>query len=162
MRKQLGVWRRIAAVTVFVLALWTGGSEAQRPLSADGRRDLEFGTVIRGVPTTIGRFDIWQAGMWVIVGERGAEVRIDLTLPTAMLNASGAALPLQFGANDGGYASLPLFFVAQSFDPRLPLITTIQRRRLYIFLGGTALPDPMQAAGTYAATISLTVSYTGN
>jgi len=99
--------------------------------------------------------------MWVLVGERGVEVQIDLTLPSAMISG-GAQLPLQFGANDGGYSSVPIVLVSQVFDPRLPLTTVITRRRLYVFLGGTALPGAQQAPGVYSATITLTAAYTGN
>ncbi len=127
-----------------------------------GRQDLTFGTVLRGVPTAVGPF-ARSAGRWEIRGGSLTEVRIDLVLPVALLSASGAELPLSFGSADGASSTHPQGRDARAFDPQLPLITRFdQRGKLYIFLGGTVLPGAAQPAGEYAATISLTVSYTGN
>jgi hypothetical protein len=80
-----------------------------------------------------------------------------------MTNGSGVELPLAFGSNDGAFGAHPQGAGAQVFDPGLPLVFTFDRRgKFYVFLGGRALPTAVQAAGSYAATISLTVSYTGN
>jgi len=118
--------------------------------------------VIRGVPTVVSPL-VRSAGRWEIRGASYTEARVDLVLPTALISGSGAELPLSFGSADGAFGLHPQGRDAQAFDPQLPLITTFdQRGKLYVFLGGTALPGSMQPAGEYAATISLTVSYTGN
>jgi hypothetical protein len=131
-------------------------------LSVRGRRDLTFGTVLRGIPTVVDPL-VRSAGRWEIRGESNAEVRIDLILPVALTSVSGADLPLSFGSADGAFDVHPVGKSARVFDPQLPLITAFDKRgRLYVFLGGTALPGAMQPAGEYAATMSLTVSFTGN
>jgi hypothetical protein len=103
------------------------------------------------------------AGRFEIRGASDTEVQIDLTLPLAMTDGGTAELPLSFGSNDGAYGLHPQGAGAQAFDPQLPLTATFDKRgKLYVFLGGTALPTGAQPAGSYAAAISLTVSYTGN
>jgi hypothetical protein len=158
----------VAALLVFALASTLAGVDAQDAapgrggLSVRGRRDLTFGTVIRGVPTVVGPL-VRSAGRWEVRGGSRTEARIDLILPHALSNASGDELPLTFGSADGAYGFHPQGRGAAIFDPELPLTVVFdQRGKLYIFLGGTALPGAMQPAGEYAATISLTVSYTGN
>ena len=162
LRKQRGEPWRVFALVVFALVLLDASLDAQVALSVRGRRDLVFGTVIRGIPTVIAPLER-SAGRWEIRGERSAEVRVDLTLPPAMTNGTGSELPLAFGSNDGAFALHPQGAGAQAFDPQLPLIVSFDSRgKMYLFLGGTALPTAEQSAGPYAATISLTVSYTGN
>ena len=162
LRKQRGEHWRVFALVVFALVLLDASLNAQAALSVRGRRDLIFGTVIRGIPTIVAPLER-SAGRWEIRGESNAEVRVDLTLPLAMTNGTGSELPLAFGSNDGAFGLHPQGASSQAFDPQLPLITTFNRRgKIYVFLGGTALPTAVQLAGPYAATISLTVSYTGN
>ncbi len=132
------------------------------PLSVQVRQDLTFGTVIRGVATTVSRFDAANAAQWRVRGVGDTEVRIDITLPNALI-AAAASLPLQFAGGDGGYSDSNSFTGSLAFDPHLPLIATLPKNgQLYVFLGGTAIPGPQQPIGTYTATITLSVAYTGN
>lgn len=134
-----------------------------RQLSVIGQQALSFGTVIPGVPVTISRFDPANAGQFEIRGERGAEVRIDLTLPAHLTAGPSATLPLEFTSVDGGIAIDRTVGGTQSFDPRLPVTVVLPGNgKAYVYLGGTARPASDQAIGPYAATITLTVSYTGN
>lgn len=134
-----------------------------RPLSAIGQQDLSFGTLIPGVPVTISRFDPASAGQFEIRGERGLEVRIDLTLPASLTAGASATMPLEFTSVDGGLATDRTVGGTQSFDPRLPVTVVLPGNgKAYVYLGGTVRPAPDQAIGPYAATITLTVSYTGN
>ena len=134
-----------------------------RQLSAIGQRDLSFGTLIPGVPVTISRFDPASAGQFEIRGERGSEVRIDLTMPANLTAGASATIPLEFSSVDGGLATDRTVGGTQSFDPRLPVTVVLPGNgKAYVYLGGTVRPAPDQAIGPYAATITLTVSYTGN
>lgn len=133
-----------------------------RPLMTFGRQDLTFGALLPGVPTTVSRFDGLNAGQFELRGQRSAEVQVSLNLPGAMLSG-GAGIPLDFGPADGGFSPDPDVTTSQTFDPRVPLVTTMATNgKLYLWLGGTALPGAQQAAGTYAAAITVTVAYTGN
>lgn len=161
---RVGCVRRSTMLAVMALAMSAGAAVAQgRPLSAFGRQDLTFGMLFAGAPVTVSRLDPAASGQFEVRGQRLTEVRIDLTLPLALLSGSGAQLPLQFGAGDGGFSTDAAIASSRAFDPRVPLVTQLANTgRLYIFLGGTALPGSQQAAGIYAATITLTVAYTGN
>jgi len=134
-----------------------------RQLSATGQQNLSFGTLIPGVPVTISRFDPASAGQFEIRGQRGLEVRIDLTLPSSLTAGASATMPLEFTSVDGGLATDRTVGGTQSFDPRLPVTVVLPGNgKAYVYLGGTVRPAPDQAIGPYAATITLTVSYTGN
>jgi hypothetical protein len=133
-----------------------------RPLSALSRQTLDFGTLFSGTPTRVSRFDALRAGQFELRGVKNSEVRVDLGLPSALNGPSGAKVPLQFAAGDGGYARDGAIATAAPFDPRTALVTTLSTNgRLYLFLGGTASPAARQAAGTYAGTVTVTIAYTG-
>jgi hypothetical protein len=134
-----------------------------RQLSAVGQQDLNFGTLIPGVPVTVSRFDPANAGQFEVRGARLSEVQIDLTLPAYLAAGVNALLPLEFSSVDGGIATDRTVGGTQSFDPRLPVTVILPGNgKAYVYLGGTVRPATNQAIGPYSATITLTVSYTGN
>ena len=152
---------RVAVALVAIVTL-VAQLHAQQPVAAVGTQDLTFGIVLPGLPTAVSRLDAANSGQYEIRGERRTEVRVDLTLPATLDSPTGATMPLQFGAGDGGFSARPAIRSSQVFDPRAPLVTNLSPSgRLYIWLGGTVLPAPTQEQGNYAATIILTVSYTG-
>ena len=154
-------------------ALWAFGAcvafvcvhaplEAQG-LTAQGWRDLRFGTVVAGLPTSVPRTDLGRAALYQIRGTANAEVLVQLTLPTVLTNAGGQTMPISFGPNDGGFGGLPVPFFMTAFDPTVPLIQRLAFfGRLFIALGGTVSPPITATAGQYTNTITLTVAYTGN
>jgi hypothetical protein len=136
---------------------------AQRALNPNGTRTLNFGNIFPGVRTTVLRTDAAAAGRFNLTGANRLEVRITFTLPAALTASGGRTMPLQFAAGDGGFALTNTIAAATAFDPRVALVTRLSNRgRLFIWMGGTALPTPTQRAGTYTATIILTAAYTGN
>ena len=79
-----------------------------------------------------------------------------------MSGPNGAQLQLSFGPGDAGAGETPTITAAAGFDPRAPHVARFSDNgRLYLFLGGTALPGAGQTAGAYTATITVTVAYTG-
>lgn len=152
-----------AACATLVAAAAMGGPASAQSLGAEGRQDLSFGQIWAGTPASVSPLDVGQSGEFLIQGARGAEVAVQLALPSAMTSARGAQLPLEFGPTDGGYADRPVRWQTQSFDPHVPFTATLGNSgRLYVYLGGTAQPSAQQQAGQYSGTITLTVSYTGN
>jgi hypothetical protein len=140
---------------------WAQGSFRQ--LSASPSQALDFGTIIAGVASRVSRTDAVRAGQVEVRGDANLEVRIDVALPTALRGPNGAALPLQFGADDGGYSRSPSIRSTLAFDPRAPLTTRLgPSGKLYLFFGGAALPAARQPAGTYAETVTVSITYTGN
>jgi len=154
---------RVAMLIVGLSALGPRPSLAQgaanRTLEVTGRRDLDFGTMIAGVPTSVLPT---AGGFFLINGVRGAEIQIQLTLPGA-LDGPGGSAPLTFGPTDGAHGNSPATGSSTVFDPRLPFIATLANSgRYYVWLGGTVSPPSQLTGGTYTATVALTVTYTGN
>jgi hypothetical protein len=153
-------WILLAALFSLILPSVLG---AQQPISVQPRRDLSFGDVIAGFPTTVSRLDNANSGWYEIRGERQAEVVLTFALPSDLVGILGATLPIEFGANDGGVASVPAPGSQVGFDPRVPLTRELSASgRAFVWLGGTVRPATNQASGLYQAPVTLTVAYTGN
>jgi hypothetical protein len=96
--------------------------------------------------------------MFEIHGSRHEAVRVEFLLPESLNSDEGFELPISFGPGDGSSATDLGRFHGVEFDPRQPLIATLGANgKLYIRLGGTVLPSYGQAAGTYRATVFLSV-----
>ena len=130
------------------------------PLTAVAVSNLTFGTVLPGIPVRVGATDPAHAGQFEIQGPPTASVRVELTLPAALVSGGGATLPLSFGASDalavvGGHTVM--------FDPHTPLVAALGADgRLELYLGGEALPAVPQAGGSYHGTIALAVYALGS
>lgn len=151
---------RAAGVALLALACAGPGLAAQgRPLQVQARTDLVFGVIVAGVPTQVAPFP--GGGQFRIRGLRGAEVQLQFTLPGALAGPGGSA-PLLFGPADGAHGPAPSAPGLQPFDPRLPLTFVMPSAQVYyVWIGGTVSPPIQLPAGTYTATIVLTVAYTG-
>ena len=133
-------------------------ARAPRPLVVLARRDLRFGTVLPGIPSSVLTSDVQHAGLFEIQGQKNGVVRVELVLPPALTSQDDAELPLVFGPGDASGADDRGRFHGAPFDPREPLTMTMsQSGKLYIRLGGTVLPGRQQPGGAYQATIYLTV-----
>jgi hypothetical protein len=129
------------------------------PLLAIARNNLSFGTVLAGIPTVVEVHDARRAGLFEIRGPADASVRVEFVLPAVLTSFAGDQLPLQFGARDG-YAdhSMTRMPGGTYFDPDTPLIASLgPGGRLFVHLGGRALPAQVQVGGEYRAVIYLTV-----
>ena len=139
------------------------GQGGGRPLRAMGIQDLDFGTILPGVPTTVLRTDPLNSGQFEIRGQRLTEVLVDLVLPPDLVGPSGLSIPLVFGPGSAGYSSTGAIGAQLGFDPDVPQALTLPGNgRDTIFLGGIALPPAQLAAGTYSATITVTLTYLAN
>ena len=159
--------RRIARVAALLLALaggvGGGGAHAQAPAStveAVPVQGLSFGPLLPGVAETVSVADAARRAEIILSGRGTFDVL--LVLPDALVNADGARIPLRFGARDGALMRNPS-------APLLPF-NPLEMGRVRIgdgpgparlLLGGTALPAPDQAAGTYQATVVVIVNNPG-
>ena len=132
-----------------------------------GTRDLLFETVTPGVIKTVDKATVGRAGEWEITGIAGAEVTVDLTLPSQMVTAdSSSTMPISFSSTDvsyedgtGGGQTNPAGVLNPSIQGTLDIgVGAI----LMMWIGGTVSPSINQTSGDYAADIILTVAYTGN
>lgn len=153
---------RVVVLLAGLLVLGTGQLAAQgtgRALDVEGRRDLDFGTMIAGVPASVPPI---AGGFFRVRGQRQAELQLQFTLP-ASLDGPGGSAPLSFSTTDGAHGMTPATGSAQVFDPRLPLTIVLSNSgSYYVWVGGTVSPPGQLARGTYTATIALTATYTGN
>lgn len=158
--------RRLSRATL-VAALLLGGAvgvRAQgRPLRVIGLQPLDFGTLLGGVPTTVLRTDPLNAGRLEVRGERGRDVLVSFLLPAELVGPGASVVPLSFGPGSAGYSPTGAIDAQAAFDPSVPDSFALPGNgRATIYLGGSASPPPQPRAGTYFATITLTVSYLGN
>ena len=148
-----------------VAAQATGDIQAQAvvlaPLTVTPAANLDFGNVIPGVNSTLlpsdanaGRFDVAGAGV--------LQVTLDFTtLPNQLTTGGGATMPITYAAGSAAYAATPAG-TQTTFDPSATATTNLVAGALSVFLGGTVQPAFSQAAGSYAATVTLQVAYTGS
>jgi hypothetical protein len=135
--------------------------------------DLQFGNVLQGVQKTADKTVIAEAGVFQVTGAGGFEISMSLTLPPFLWNGAVGSedrLLIAFSSTDADLdttaAGTPAAHGAGAIvdqnphnlpDTNLGGTDNI----LQIYLGGTVYPAVDQRAGSYAADIVLTVSYTG-
>jgi hypothetical protein len=145
---------------VLVLALVLGTSRGlSAQLTVTGLRNLAFGPVIQGIPSSVAPNDPLDSGQFEFITPIGSQVRIQFTLPTRLNGPSGKRLTISFGTTDAialgqGPTSVPVTFnpnTAQTFN-------IVSSNRIWVFLGGTVTPTATQATGAYANTVTLTIT----
>lgn len=134
--------------------------EAQKPITVTAVQGLTFGNVFPGVPLHILRTDPVGSGQYNIRGNKLAGMQITFSLPTTMTGPAAATMPVSFNSTDGGYSNPQLIGSQVPFDPRSPYTASLDKNGdALIYLGGTASPAVNQRAGSYTATITMTVVY---
>ena len=142
-----------------VLAALAAATSASAQISVSPIRDLAFGSVIVGVPSTVAPSHPTRSGQFRITAPVGTKVQVRLTLPGQLAGPSGAQLPINFSSNDamalGGWpGSTPDVFNPQSTRNLQFTGGTIYN----VFIGGTVSPAANQRTGNYVATITLTLT----
>jgi hypothetical protein len=132
------------------------------PLSVLARRDLRFGSVFRGRSTTVAPRDQRAAMFEVAIGHE-ADLLFNFLLPAGLVSPTGDALPLTFGPADGMLVRQHTHSGGGTrFDPTRPFTATVSDgERLFLHLGGTAAPTPVQPLASYHGTITLVVAALG-
>lgn len=133
------------------------GFAALRPVAFEASRSERSTTVLPTDPA---------AGQWRLVGRASTQVRMKLTLPTALVNQQSAdapSVPILFSHTAGRLAEgVDNAAGAASFDPREGTVGrfgTGPTPTLYVWLGGTVATTAATAPGTYRGTVTLTVFY---
>lgn len=145
-------WLRTFLVGVALLA----APSALPAQSVTGIRNLTFGNVIPGVPTTVLQTDAVRSGQFRIAGVIVRNVVISFTLPTAMNGPLGATMPITFTNTSAGFTTV--FQGNTPFNPNTPYNETVVFNAT-ITLGGRVNPSPTQRAGNYSANIIMTVIF---
>jgi hypothetical protein len=144
------------------------GIDAQvigQAITVTSLRDLNFGTVLKGVPTTVLPSNA-ASGAWQVQGDKNAQVTIAFALPTVLTNIQalpGSTMPISFGAASGlwnrGTNSVA---GATAFDPGTGTTGRIgppPNPFIYLWIGGTVSPAATAKPGIYTGTIVLSVAY---
>jgi len=160
------MWRTSGALLMLLALPARAHGQAGQPPQVQGRRNLDFGVMVAGVPSVVAR-TAGGAAQFDLRGRDGQRALVTFTLPSEMLGPGGAAIPLAFGGADAGYAEEQGNQALQvAFDPRVPYTLTFRNRgtgnapaRSSVYLGGRAAPPLSGVPGTYTATITLTLAY---
>lgn len=128
-------------------------------------RDLDFGTVLKGVATTV-QPTAANAGAWQVTGSQNGIVIIAFTLPTVLTNmqaAPGSTMPITFAANAARWRRAntnPVGGIA--FNPNngtFALLGPAANPTLNIWIGGTVTPAAAAKPGIYRGTIVVSLNY---
>lgn len=142
-----------------LLAALVAAPSAAAQITVSPIRDLAFGPVIVGVPSTVGPSHPTRSGQFRITAPVNSKVQVRLTLPSQLAGPAGAQLPISFGSNDaiavGGWpGSTP-----DTWNPKSTRNLQFTGGTIYnVFIGGTVSPAANQRTGNYAATITITVT----
>lgn len=155
--------RAFVLVAVFLAVLLIAVvSVGQNPTKIN---DLVFGSMFPSIPKSIDKKTAGEAAEFHISGNPGDEVIVTFTLPT-YLYQSGYNFQLSFSNTDLALdtsatpsQSSPL---VDNLNPWQPQTYRLGSTGMTLWLGGSAIPKLIQQAGSYTATITLTVDTTGN
>jgi hypothetical protein len=128
-------------------------------------RDLSFGTVIKGVATTVLPIAL-TAGEWQVTGSSNAFVIISFTLPAQLTNIQalpGSTMPITFSGVSaiwrratnnpvGGTIFNPAAGAVGRFGPPA-------NPNMYIWLGGTVNPAAAAKPGIYQGNVVVSLIY---
>ena len=144
------------------------GLDAQvigQALTVTALRDLTFGTVLKGVATTVLPTDA-NAGAWQVQGDKNANVTIGFTLPTQLVNIQalpGSTMPITFGATSALWnRATNNVASAISFNPAAGTTGKLgppANPFIYVWIGGTVNPAATAKPGIYTGTIVVTIAY---
>jgi hypothetical protein len=128
-------------------------------------RDLAFGSVIKGVATTVLPVDP-GAGAFQVTGSPNAFATISFTLPAVLTNIQalpGSTMPVSFSATAARWnRAVNDAAAATAFNPASGAVGRFgppPNPNLYIWLGGTVNPTPTAKPGIYQGTVVVSLAY---
>lgn len=152
---------RVRTLCAVMLVLGAVPALGQAPFVA-GVRQLAFGVVLPGIPRSVLRTDPVNSGQFNVGtgGQQGQSIQLTFTLPAVLVGPAAATMPIAFGGTSAGYSASGSIASQVGFDPRVPFVTQAgQVATSAVFLGGTVNPNPSQRAGSYTATVTLSVVF---
>ena len=128
-------------------------------------RDLNFGTVIKGVATTVAPAAA-TAGEWQVSGSANAFVVISFTLPTTLTNIQalpGSTMPIAFNATSAIWRRATNNPAGGNvFNPAVGNVGRLgppPNFNMFIWLGGTVNPAPTAKPGIYQGNVVVSLIY---
>ncbi len=149
-----------SCLLLLTLALLTTSSLVGQS-SVTGLRDLDFGSVIRGVQTSVSPNDPIGSGRFYVKHILNHQVQLRFTLPTQLARiAGGGNLPISFAATDAVARGTAPTSVPVTFNPNTTQTFTLTSSAdFYVNLGGRVSPAAGQATGKYSGTVVLTCTF---
>ena len=128
-------------------------------------RDLNFGTVIKGVATTVAPAAA-NAGEWQVSGSANAFVVISFTLPATLTNIQalpGSTMPIAFNATSAIWRRATNNPAGGNvFNPAVGNVGRLgppPNFNMFIWLGGTVNPAPTAKPGIYQGNVVVSLIY---
>jgi hypothetical protein len=128
-------------------------------------RDLNFGTVIKGVPTTV-LPTVAAAGEWQVTGSSNAYVIISFTLPTQLTNIQalpGSTMPISFSAVSAIWRRATNNPVGGTiFNPATGAVGRLgpsPNPSMYVWVGGSVNPAATAKPGIYEGSVIVSLVY---
>jgi len=142
-------------------------------ITVTGLIDLNFGTVSPGLLKTIdlvnhatggqAGYGTESTGEFTVSAAASSNVNLKFTTLPTQLDKSTDHMPIDTYTAGYGVATP---FAGTTFIPgtgvnisTFPTNVINSQNLIYVFIGGTVHPDPSQAPGAYASTITLTATY---
>ena len=142
-----------------LLVTWVAAPSVGAQVSITGIRDLTFGPVIVGIPSSVAPSHPTRSGQFRIAAPLGSKLQIRFTLPDELAGPAGAQLPISFGSNDAMAVGTAPGSTPMTYNPKATRNPQFQPSTGYdVFIGGTVTPAGNQRPGSYAATITLTIT----
>lgn len=151
-------WRMLVTAGLFA---GVGRALGAQNIQVTGIQGVTFGAMLPGVSKVVSRTDGLNGARFDIKGAGNTRtVELQFTLPAALSGPGGATLPLSYTAGDAGFSAQQSVGNQIGFDPRTPFTASLSGPgRGSVFLGCRATPAANQPAGSYSATLTLTVTY---
>ena len=132
-------------------------AQVQQPINVVGAQNLDFGNVFPGVAKAIAVTD-GGAGRFDITGAASSPAFMSFVLPA---NLTSGANTMPIGSWSGHWNTSNSPAGGTNFTPSAGAtpVTFSGTGTLFTFVGGTVTPAVNQAAGAYAGTVQLTVTY---
>ncbi len=128
-------------------------------------QDLNFGTVIKGVPATV-LPTAANAGQWLVSGSANAFVIINFTLPTQLTNIQalpGSTMPISFSAVSAIWRRATNNPVGGNvFNPAVGAVGRLgppPNFSMYVWVGGTVNPPLTAKPGIYQGNVIVSLIY---
>lgn len=154
-RAYRSVRRTIHVCTLIVCTLSVANVA---PAQVTKLNDLAFGTILTGSTSTVtltsGKAAQWKSHLGLAVS-----TSFTFSLPTAMTRTGGGSIPLTFCSTCAARSTTNNPSGATTFNPSSGTSTLVSANSdMYIWLAASVNPPLNQTAGSYSASVTLTVT----
>ena len=131
-------------------------ASVQQPITVTAGNPLAFGNVFPGKAATVAVASA-SAGTFSVAGQATTPVSMTFVLPTNLTSGANN-LPIGTWTGDWNTTNSP---TGTGFTPSASAsaATLSGTGAMYVFIGATVTPAVNQVAGSYAGTVSMTVTY---